>query len=158
MEFFLCLTDSLLEHLLTDFDETFWVYRVGPELVQRHIFNFRFRLQTGSWPVFSQTGSSNHRNRKSKSISSESSWIFVMRDLSSFFDFSILVATRIIFIRVCPYTNTWGANFFKSLWRHPCSKYHRTEILLMTWNLILFRSGIFLTSGSEILNFRFMKK
>ena len=73
MEFFLCVTDSLLEHQLTDFDETFGVYRVGPELVQRHIFDFRFQSQTGNRLFFSKTGSSNHRNRKSKSISSESS-------------------------------------------------------------------------------------
>ena len=26
--------------------------RIDPELVQRHIFDFRFRPQTGSWPVF----------------------------------------------------------------------------------------------------------
>ena len=52
MAFFLCVPDSLLEHLLTDFDETFGVYRVDPELVQRHIFDFRFRLQTGSGPIF----------------------------------------------------------------------------------------------------------
>ena len=51
MAFILCVPDSLLGHLLTDFDETFGVYRVDPELVQRHIFDFRFRLQTGSGPV-----------------------------------------------------------------------------------------------------------
>ena len=55
---------------------------------------------------FSQTGSWKDRNRKSKCISSESSSVFVMRVLSSFFDFSILSAARIIFVRVCPYTST----------------------------------------------------
>ena len=49
---------------------------------------------------FSETGSWKHRDRKSKSISSESSWVFVMRVLSSFFDFSILVAARIIFFHI----------------------------------------------------------
>ena len=44
----LCFPDSLLGHLLTDFDETFWVYRADPEMVQRHIFDFRFYPQTGS--------------------------------------------------------------------------------------------------------------
>ena len=48
MVFFLCVPDSLLEHLLTDFDETFGVYRVDSELVQRHIFDFRFHPQTGN--------------------------------------------------------------------------------------------------------------
>ena len=48
MAFFLCVPDSLLEHLFTDFDETFGVYRVDPELVQRHIFDFRFHPQTGN--------------------------------------------------------------------------------------------------------------
>ena len=52
---------------------------------------------------FSRTGSWKDRNRKSKRISSESSRVFVMRVLSSFFDFSILVAARIIFVRVYPY-------------------------------------------------------
>ena len=73
MEIFLCVTDSFLEHLLTDFDETFWVYRVGPELVQRHIFDFRFRLQTGSWPIFRkpevpiiETGSRKVSHRKAR--------------------------------------------------------------------------------------------
>ena len=73
MEFFLCVTDSLLEHQLTDFDETFGVYRVGPELVQRHIFDFRFRLQTGSWPIFRkpevpiiETGSRKVSHRKAR--------------------------------------------------------------------------------------------
>ena len=73
MEFFLCVTDSLLEHQLTDFDETFGVYRVGPELVQRHIFNFRFRLQTGNWLVFRkpevpiiETGSRKVSRRKAR--------------------------------------------------------------------------------------------
>ena len=48
MAFILCVPDSLLGHLWTDFDQTFGVYRVDSELVQRHIFDFRFRPQTGS--------------------------------------------------------------------------------------------------------------
>ena len=52
MAFILCVPDSLLGHVLTDFDETFGAYPVDHELVQRHIFDFRFRLQTGSKPVF----------------------------------------------------------------------------------------------------------
>ena len=50
--FILCVPDSLLGHPWTDFDETLGVYRVEPELVQRHIFDFRSRLQTGSGPIF----------------------------------------------------------------------------------------------------------
>ena len=49
--FILCVPDSLLGHLLTDFDEAVGVYRVDPELEQRHIFDFRFQLQTGIGPV-----------------------------------------------------------------------------------------------------------
>ena len=41
-----------LVHPWPDFDETLGVYRVESELVQRHIFDFRFRLQTGSGPIF----------------------------------------------------------------------------------------------------------
>ena len=48
MAFILCVPDSLLGHLLTDFNETFGVYRVDPELVQRHTFDFRFQPRTGS--------------------------------------------------------------------------------------------------------------
>ena len=48
MAFILCVPDSLLGHLWTDFDQTFGVYRVDSELVQRHIFDCRFRPQTGS--------------------------------------------------------------------------------------------------------------
>ena len=158
MAFFLCVTDSLLRHRWTDLHETLRVNRSHPKLVQRHIFDFRFRPETGKEPIFLKTGSSNNQNRKSKSISSESSRVFVMRVLSSFFDISILEAIRIIFVRVCPYTHTQRAKIFKSFQRLPCSKYRRTKIVLMTQNLFLFRSGIFLTSGSEILNFRFMKK
>ena len=73
MAFILCVPDSLLGHPWTDFDETFGVYRVGPELVQRHIFNFRFRLQTGNWPVFRkpevpiiETGSRKVSHRKAR--------------------------------------------------------------------------------------------
>ena len=76
IEFFLCVTDSFLEHLLTDFDETFWVYRVGPELVQRHIFDFRFYPQTGSELFFHKpevqnfgTGSQKYSRSKENQIS-----------------------------------------------------------------------------------------
>ena len=48
MAFILCVTDSLLEHLLTDFDKTFGLLRVDSELLQRQIFDFRFHPQTGS--------------------------------------------------------------------------------------------------------------
>ena len=48
MAFILCVPDSLPGHPWTDFDETSGVYRVDPELVQRHIFDFRFQPQTGS--------------------------------------------------------------------------------------------------------------
>ena len=70
-----------------------------------------------------------------------------LRVLSSFSDFTIQVATKIIFVRVWLYTHTQGAKICKSL-APPCSKYHQTEIVLMNKNFILFRSGIFLTSGS----------
>ena len=43
MAFILCVRNSLLGHPLTNFDETLGVYRVDPEVVQRHIFDFRFR-------------------------------------------------------------------------------------------------------------------
>ena len=48
MTFILRVPDSLLGHLWTDYDQTFGVYRVDSELVQRHIFDFRFHPQTGS--------------------------------------------------------------------------------------------------------------
>ena len=57
----------------SDFDETLMLERVDPELAQRHIFDFRFRTGTGNGAVFLKTGSSNNRNRKSKSILSECS-------------------------------------------------------------------------------------
>ena len=106
---------------------------------------------------FSWTGSSNHRNRKSKSISSESSWVFVMRVLYSFFDFSILVVIRFIFVRVCPYTLTLRAKIFKSLWRLPWSKYQKMKIVLKQQNFTPFSSSSTLTSGSDVFNFRFQK-
>ena len=51
MEFILCVRNSLLGHPWTDFDETLKVYRVDPELVQRHI-DFRLRPETGNGLVF----------------------------------------------------------------------------------------------------------
>ena len=106
---------------------------------------------------FSQTGNWKDRNRKSKRISSESSRVFVMRVLSSFFDFSILVAARIIFVRVYPYTVTQETKFFKSLWRLPCSKYQKSRIVLTQQNFTLFSSSTFSTSGFDDWNFRFQK-
>ena len=44
----LCLTPLYLRDALTDWDETLRVYRVHPNLVQRHIFNFRSGSQTGN--------------------------------------------------------------------------------------------------------------
>ena len=76
MTFILCVPDSFVRHLWTDIDETFGVYTVDPELVQRHIFDFRFRLQTGSWPVFRKpevqnfgTGSQKYARSKENQIS-----------------------------------------------------------------------------------------
>ena len=106
---------------------------------------------------FSWTGSWKHWNRKSKSISFESLWISVMEVLSSFFDSSNLEATKTIFVRVCLYTRAWEAKIFKSLWRLPWSKYRKRRIVLTLQNCTLFSSSIFLTSGSDILNFRFTK-
>ena len=37
-----------LGHLWTDLDETLGVYRVDPDIMQRHIFDFRFLPQTGN--------------------------------------------------------------------------------------------------------------
>ena len=97
------------------------VNRSPPRRVNRFAWNFgdvysstrAIAWGTFSLPVgtskpevgyFSETGSWKHRNRKSKSIPSESSWVLVMKVLSSFFDISILVVARIIFVRVCLYT------------------------------------------------------
>ena len=52
MAFFLCVTDSLLRHPWTDLHETLRVNRSHPKLVQRHIFDFRFRPETGKEPIF----------------------------------------------------------------------------------------------------------
>ena len=65
--------------------------------------DFDFKPEVG---CFSKTGSSKNQNPKSKNIPLESSWVFVMRLLSLFFDFSKLLVARIIFVRVCPYTLT----------------------------------------------------
>ena len=74
--FILCVPDSLLGHLLTDFDKIFVVYRVDPELVQRHIFDFRFYPQTGSELFFHKpevqnfgTGSQKYSRSKENQIS-----------------------------------------------------------------------------------------
>ena len=76
MAFILCVPDSLLGHLLTDFDEIFVVYRVDPELVQRHIFEFCFHPQTGSELFFHKpevqnfgTGSQKYSRSKADQIS-----------------------------------------------------------------------------------------
>jgi len=76
-----------------------WLLCDNGYLVHRHIFDFRYRPQTGSRPVL--------ENQKSKSISSESSPVPPL--------FKILE------------------------------------------NSILLRYGLFRNSGSEIMNFRFMK-
>ena len=39
-----------LGHPWTDWDETLGVYRVDLEIMQRHIFDFRSEVQTGSEP------------------------------------------------------------------------------------------------------------
>ena len=44
------VTPLYLRDALTDWDETLRVYRVHPNLVQRHIFNFRNGSQTGNGP------------------------------------------------------------------------------------------------------------
>ena len=74
--FILCVPDSLLGHPWTDFDETLRVYRVDSELVQRHIFDFRFRHQTGSELFFHEpevknfgTGSQKYSISKENRIS-----------------------------------------------------------------------------------------
>ena len=76
MTFILCVPDSLPGHLWTDFDETSGVYRVDPELVQRHIFDFRFYPQTGSELFFHKpevqnfgTGSQKYSRSKADQIS-----------------------------------------------------------------------------------------
>ena len=71
MAFILCVPDSFLGHLWTDFDQTFGVYRVDSELVQRHIFDFRFRPQTGSElflhkPEIQNFGSGSQKYSRSK--------------------------------------------------------------------------------------------
>ena len=44
MRSILCVTKQLLLDPSTDLDETLGMYRVDPEIMQRHIFNFRSRL------------------------------------------------------------------------------------------------------------------
>ena len=41
-----------LGHPWADRDETLGIHRVHPKIMQRHIFDFRFRPQTGSRTVF----------------------------------------------------------------------------------------------------------
>ena len=50
-----------LGHPWTDWDETLGVYRVDPDIMQRHIFDFRFRPQTGNRLFFE-----NRKFQKSK--------------------------------------------------------------------------------------------
>ena len=47
MEFFLRLIPLLLRDCKMDLNETLGLYRVGPELMQGHRFNFRSEAQTG---------------------------------------------------------------------------------------------------------------
>ena len=61
------------------------------------------------------------------------------------------------FFRACVYTRTYEAKFFKSLWRLSWLKYRKSRIVLTLQNCTLFSSNIFLTSGSDIFNFRFTK-
>ena len=156
MRCILCVTQQLLLDLLTDSNETWRVYAVLPWLLQRQLFDFRFDFKP-EVGCFSKTGSSKNQNRKSKSIPLESSWVFVMRLLSLFFDFSKLLAARIIFVRVCPYTLTQGAKICKSHQRLPRSKYQKSRIGLLLQNCVVFLSSTFSTSGSDIFNFRFSK-
>ena len=44
---FRCVTQDL-GYQYSDLDETLGVYRVNPEIMHRHIFDFRFQPQTGS--------------------------------------------------------------------------------------------------------------
>ena len=76
MAFILCVPDSLLGHLWTDFDQTFRVYRVDSELVQVIIFDSRFRPQTGSELFFQKpevqnfgTGNQKYSRMKENRIS-----------------------------------------------------------------------------------------
>ena len=48
---FRCVTQDL-RHQWIDLDETLGAYRVDPDIMQRHIFDFRFRPQTGNRPFF----------------------------------------------------------------------------------------------------------
>ena len=61
------------------------------------------------------------------------------------------------FFRACVYTRTYEAKFFKSLWRLSWLKYRKSRIELTLQNCTLFSSNIFLTSGSDIFNYRFTK-
>ena len=46
----------------TDWDETLGVYRVDPEIMQRHIFDFRSEVQAGSGPSSYDIGIISARN------------------------------------------------------------------------------------------------
>ena len=59
-----------------------------------------FLPENQKWAVFSKTASSKRQNWKSKIIQLESLGGLVMRFQSSLFDFSILEATRIVFVWV----------------------------------------------------------
>ena len=48
---FRCVTQDL-RHQWIHLDETLGAYRVDPDIMQRHIFDFRFRPQTGSGLFF----------------------------------------------------------------------------------------------------------
>ena len=52
MRSILCVTQQLLLDLLTDSYETWRVYAVHSWLLQRQLFNFRYRPQTGSGLFF----------------------------------------------------------------------------------------------------------
>ena len=51
----------------------------------------------------------------------------------------------------------YSAKFFKSLWRLSWLKYRKSRIVLTLQNCTFFSLDIFLTSGSDIFNYRFTK-
>ena len=105
---------------------------------------------------FSQTGSSNHGNRKSKSIVSESSWVLLWGS----------------YLRFLIPQSWWSVESFSAGYVHillqrqqkfskVSSAFSDQNIKNRVWrtiqNCILFSSSIFSTSGCHDWNFRFSK-
>ena len=67
-----------LVHPWADLDETLRVYRVDPKIFNRHIFDFRSKVKTGSQPTADDIDSTRYRffSRFIQNFSSKQSLIF----------------------------------------------------------------------------------